>query len=77
MTKSGDCTQNRGQEPLGSLSRYLTKRGGVPDRCQGPPATYRSLSLRGRRENHAIYFCELSRVTVRVNRRAMQGYVRP
>jgi len=30
----------------------------------------RSLSLRGERGNHTIYFCELPRVTVRVNLRA-------
>jgi hypothetical protein len=37
----------------------------------------RSLALRGERGNHTIYFWELLRVTVRVNLRAMQGYVRP
>jgi hypothetical protein len=29
------------------------------------------------RANHTIYFCELLRVTVRVNLGAMRGYVRP
>src|SRR6266481_1020831 len=37
----------------------------------------RSLSHRGQRGNHTIYFCELLRVTVRVNLGAMRGYVRP
>ena len=35
-----------------------------------------SLRLRGERGNHTIYFCELLRVTVRVNPGAMRGYVR-
>jgi hypothetical protein len=33
----------------------------------------RSLAVRGERRNHTIYFCELLRVTVRVNVRVMQG----
>ena len=37
----------------------------------------RSFALRGERGNHTIYFCELLRVTVRVNLGAMRGYVRP
>jgi hypothetical protein len=37
----------------------------------------RSLLLRVERGNHTIYFCELLRVTVRVNLGAMRGYVRP
>jgi hypothetical protein len=37
----------------------------------------RALSLRGERGNHTIYFCELLRVTVRVNLGALRGYVRP
>jgi hypothetical protein len=37
----------------------------------------RSFSLRREHGNHTIYFCELLRVTVRVNLGAMRGYVRP
>jgi hypothetical protein len=36
----------------------------------------RSLAVRGERENHTIYSCELLRVTVRVILGAMPGYVR-
>jgi hypothetical protein len=37
----------------------------------------RSLAVRGERGNHTIYFCELLRVTVRVNLGAKPLYVRP
>jgi hypothetical protein len=50
----------------------------VHDRQLGVESSHlRSLSLQGQRGNHTTYFCELLRVTVRVNLGAMRGYVRP
>jgi hypothetical protein len=55
-------------------SRSLVRLRG-PHRVES--SHLRSLSLRGERGNHTIYFCGLLRVTVRVNLGAMRGYVRP
>jgi len=38
-----------GQEPLWSLNRYFTKRGGVPHRCQGSKAATHRCDWRGER----------------------------
>jgi hypothetical protein len=57
------------------MSPFGPASGSVNELDRG--ADRRSLSLRGKRGNHTINFCELQRVTVRVNPGAMQGYVRP
>jgi len=49
----------------------------TPPTASGRVQPLRSLSLRGQRGNHTIYFCELLRATVRVNLGATRGYVRP
>jgi hypothetical protein len=53
------------------------KRSVATDSFGSESRHLRSLSLRVERGNHTIYFCELPRVTVRVNLGAKRGYVRP